>query len=119
VDGYRLIDTVLVVPMREERTHKKVIELYEHLLSTKNLPPLLRNYLTLDEVKKEDVTDSYSLSERHLGQMNASYPLTKGQREALHHFLTLVLQLQIVDLLHILSNKRERFGRNSIDARSP
>ena len=31
----------------------------------------------------------------------------------------LVLQLQIVDLLHILSNKRERFGRNSIDARSP
>lgn|GEM_PF-1195956 len=89
VDGYRLIDTVLVVPMREERTHKKVIELYEHLLSTKNLPPLLRNYLTLDEVKKEDVTDSYSLSERHLGQMNASYPLTKGQREALHHFLTL------------------------------
>src|SRR5690606_40717264 len=33
--------------------------------------------------------------------------------------ITLVLQLQIVDLWHILSNKRERFGRNSIDARSP
>src|SRR5690606_140381 len=33
--------------------------------------------------------------------------------------VVLVLQLQIVDLLHILSNKRERFGRNSIDARSP
>src|SRR5690606_10969453 len=32
---------------------------------------------------------------------------------------SLILQLQIVDLLHILSNKRERFGRNSIDARSP
>jgi len=31
----------------------------------------------------------------------------------------LVLQLQIVDLLHILSTERERFGRNSIDARSP
>nr|MBO2497007.1 hypothetical protein [Bacillota bacterium] len=33
---------------------------------------------------------------------------------------TLVLQLQIVDLLHILSTERERFGRNSIDpARFP
>ena len=32
----------------------------------------------------------------------------------------LVLQLQIVDLLHILSTERERFGRNSIDpARFP
>src|SRR5690606_22699163 len=31
----------------------------------------------------------------------------------------LVLQLQIVDLLHILSTERERFRRNSIDARSP
>src|SRR5690606_16164529 len=28
----------------------------------------------------------------------------------------LILQLQIVDLLHILSTERERFGRNSIDA---
>src|SRR5690606_40086307 len=29
--------------------------------------------------------------------------------------LNLLLQLQIVDLLHILSTERERFGRNSID----
>src|SRR5690606_7948617 len=34
--------------------------------------------------------------------------------------VVLVLQLQIVDLLHILSTERERFGRNSIDpARFP
>src|SRR5690606_3937976 len=45
-----------------------------------------------------------------------SLPAPTQQRA---HNKLLLLQLQIVDLLHILSTERERFGRNSIDARSP
>lgn len=89
VDNYRLSMDVWVVVRQGGSRHKTLISLFEGMIASPPLPPLLKNYLTLKEKEKQPLLDSADHSDRHLGQMNDSYPLSPGQRESLHHFFTL------------------------------
>ncbi|GGE15923.1 hypothetical protein GCM10011571_16930 [Marinithermofilum abyssi] len=79
-----------MVPKQGSGPHRELIELYESLLSSENMPTLLKNYLSLEAEKKDDLLkSSFTHSDRHVGQMNDKYPLSSGQRKALHHFFSL------------------------------
>ncbi|WP_170105075.1 AAA domain-containing protein [Desmospora activa] len=88
VDSYRASKEVWMA-VKLGGTKNKLIHFYEELITSSSLPPLLKNYLSLDENEKRPLLDSTTYSNQHLGQMNKAYPLSRGQRESLQHFLAL------------------------------
>ncbi|QKG84701.1 hypothetical protein GXN76_09600 [Kroppenstedtia pulmonis] len=89
IQDYRRSNQIWVVPRQEGMKHKDLNNMYRRMLGSEEIPPLLNSYLSLNEEPKVPVLNPLTFSERHLGQMNNSYPLSKGQRESMHHFFTL------------------------------
>ena len=69
---------------------RHTLRLYEHLLRSRDVPPLLEHYMLLRPPPPRPLLtprEEVAASAGHLGQMSARYPLFPSQRKALHHLL--------------------------------
>lgn len=86
---YKRNERSWIFPIKEKNISKSMLALYQDLLSKKRFPLLLQNYLSLDEQVKVPLLSRAMYMDRHLGQMNGSFPLSEGQRESLQHLLSI------------------------------
>jgi hypothetical protein len=92
VDDHLVVkETTVVVPDKEVGAAIAIIDLYKHLLEEENLPPLLHQFITLDNkqptrepIKAKDFIEGHL---QHLGQMGNLFPLSISQRKSLYTYL--------------------------------
>lgn len=89
--GYETFKSgIVLLPNEEINAAIGIIQLYEKILEEKQIPELLKNFITL---KNESVNHPLEVSQLinsnflHLGQMGYDYPISISQRVSLYSFL--------------------------------
>ena len=86
------IKTELTIVVQEEKggSSAAIIALYEHLLNSPNIPPLLKCLISLDAPKLNlpmEVGRYLDFHTQHMGQMGSTFSLSISQRKSLYSFL--------------------------------
>ncbi|KGK30529.1 AAA domain-containing protein [Cellulophaga sp. E6(2014)] len=91
-EGYETIHNgIVLLPDEDMNAAIGIIHLYEKILEEKNIPALLKSFITLRNdvqnppVKVKDLINS---NEMHVGQMGNDFPISISQRTSLNSFLT-------------------------------
>lgn len=90
-EGYNTLGNgIILLPEEEFNPAIGIIQLYEKIIKSNIIPPLLKKFITLiNNTHKSplQVQDFISISEKHLGQMGNGFPLSISQRKSLYTFL--------------------------------
>lgn len=90
-EGYKVIHNgIVLLPEEEFNPAQGIIQLYEKIIKSNTIPPLLKKLITLDnkiEKKPLQVEDFILQNDAHLGQMGHGFPLSISQRKSLYTFL--------------------------------
>ncbi|MBN1312311.1 MAG: AAA family ATPase [Anaerolineae bacterium] len=99
IDQFHLKDFVrdqyaYVLPASKiDSSSRNIKNLYEYLHDSPSHPALLKRYVAASQRAPLRSLlaprEQWNTSRYHLGQMTDSFPLSRSQREALHHFMTI------------------------------
>lgn len=90
---FLLLEKGYILPLSNTQDAiKPILNIYDHYLFTKNkeIPCLLKNFLSLNEKEETkvgdiDFTELFLSNQKHLGQMKKEYPLSKSQRLSMNY----------------------------------
>lgn len=90
-EEYEIINNaIILLPDENINAAIGIIELYEKTLKAKNIPKLLKSFITLKNDNQKpplNVSDLINSNALHLGQMGFDFPLSISQRKSLYTFL--------------------------------
>lgn len=91
-EGYETVyNGLILIPKEEMNAADGIIQLYEKILKSKKIPPLLELLITLKNYNEKlpvSVPDHIDFNELHLGQMGFDFPLSISQRKSLNTLLS-------------------------------
>lgn len=91
VDGYHTVNNgIVLLPDEDINAAIGIIHLYEKILKSESVSPLLVSFIDLDNkisAKPLEVADLLNANELHLGQMSFEFPLSISQRKGLYTLL--------------------------------
>jgi hypothetical protein len=91
-EGYETVyNGLILIPKEEMNAADGIIQLYEKILKSKKIPPLLELLITLKNNNKKlpvSVPDHIDFNELHVGQMGFDFPLSISQRKSLNTLLS-------------------------------
>lgn len=91
-EGYETVyNGLILIPKEEMNVADGIIQLYEKILKSRKIPPLLELLITLknnNEKLPVSVPDHIDFNELHLGQMGFDFPLSISQRKSLNTLLS-------------------------------
>lgn len=82
-------ELTMLVKDEDQNAAQAIIKLYEHLIAEKQLPSLLKSFITVDcpkDVIPVQAPQYIAEHTQHLGQMSNSFPLSITQRKSLYSF---------------------------------
>ncbi|MDR3188799.1 MAG: hypothetical protein LBT94_06405 [Prevotellaceae bacterium] len=89
--GYKTVyNGIILLPDEEINAAINIIPLYEKILKEKELPALLKHFITLNHTSEKspfDVSEFIELNDLHVGQMGDTFPISISQRKSLYTFL--------------------------------
>lgn len=91
VSGHQIIHhAIVLLPDEEKNAAEGIIQLYTQILKEKDLPELLKAFITLKNENQKNpiaVADLIHSNFLHTGQMGFDFPLSISQRKSLYTFL--------------------------------
>lgn len=91
MDGYETLNNAtILLPDEEINAAIGIIQLYEKILKEKNIPELLKSFITLKNEKQKTplgVPDLINSNSLHVGQMGFDFPISISQRKSLYTYL--------------------------------
>ncbi len=91
-EGYETVyNGLILLPQEDINAAEGIIQLYEKILKSKKIPPLLESLITLKNNNQKlpvSVNDHINFNELHLGQMGFDFPISISQRKSLNTLLS-------------------------------
>lgn len=91
-EGYETVyNGLILLPQEDINAAAGIIQLYEKILKSKKIPPLLKSLITLKNNNQKtpvSVSDHINFNEFHLGQMGFDFPISISQRKSLNTLLS-------------------------------
>jgi hypothetical protein len=90
-EGYETLKSgIILLPDEDINAAIGIIQLYEKILKEKNIPELLKTFITLNNPKEDNpinVSDLIEPNFLHAGQMGFDFPISISQRKSLYTYL--------------------------------